>query len=64
MTNERDPQTGELLPDEIRLNNKWGKFIRSASLDELPSLINLVKGEKDIIGTTKKNLDFMRFSAA
>ena len=50
MTNERDPQTGELLPDEIRLNNKWGKFIRTASLDELPSLINLVKGDMAVIG--------------
>ena len=50
MTNERDPHTGELLPDEIRLNNKWGKFIRSASLDELPSLINLVKGDMAVIG--------------
>ena len=50
MTNERDPLTGELLPDEIRLNNKWGKFIRTASLDELPSLINLVKGDMAVIG--------------
>ena len=50
MTNERDPQTGELLPDEVRLNNKWGKFIRQASLDELPSLINLVKGDMSVIG--------------
>ena len=39
MTNERDPQTGELLPDEIRLNNKWGKFIRTASLDLLRLLL-------------------------
>lgn len=50
MTNERDPQTGELLPDEVRLNNKWGKFIRQASLDELPSLVNLVKGDMAVIG--------------
>ncbi len=50
MTNERDPKTGELLPDAERLNNKWGKFIRQASLDELPSLINLVKGDMAIIG--------------
>ncbi len=50
MTNERDSQTGELLPDEVRLNNKWGKFIRSASLDELPSLVNLVKGDMAVIG--------------
>ena len=43
---------------------KIGKFMRSTSIDELPQLLNLFNGEKDIIGTTKKNLDFMRFSAA
>lgn len=50
MTNERDSQTGELLPDEVRLNNRWGKFIRSASLDELPELLNIIKGDLAVIG--------------
>lgn len=50
MTNECDPETGELLPDEVRLNNRWGKFIRAASIDELPSLINLIKGDMAVIG--------------
>lgn len=56
MTNERGAD-GELLPDSVRLN-KYGRFLRSTSLDELPELINIVKGKRDIIGTTKKNLDF------
>lgn len=62
MTNEKD-ENGELLPNERRLNN-YGRMLRKTSLDELPELINILIGEKDIIGTTKKNLDFMRFSAA
>lgn len=43
---------------------KVGKFIRAHSLDELPQIWDIFIGEIDIIGTTKKNLDFMRFSAA
>lgn len=62
MTDATDEE-GNLLPDEDRLT-KFGQFLRSTSLDELPELINIIKGERDIIGTTKKNLDFMRFSAA
>ncbi len=41
-----------------------GKFIRATSLDELPQLINVIKGDSGIIGTTKKNLDFTRLSLA
>ncbi len=48
MTNEKD-QNGDLLPDEIRLN-KYGRFLRSTSLDELPELINILKGDMAIIG--------------
>lgn len=43
---------------------KFGKFARKTSIDELPQVINILKGEKDIIKTTKKNLDFLRLSAA
>ena len=67
MTNEKDSQ-GNLLPDEERLV-AYGKFLRSTSLDELLSLINIVTGavslvgERDIIETTKKNVDFSKVVA-
>lgn len=48
MTDEKD-QEGNLLPDEIRLT-KFGKFLRKSSLDELPELINIIKGDMSIIG--------------
>ena len=48
MTNEKDEE-GKLLPDEIRLVS-YGKFLRSTSLDELPSLINILIGNLSIIG--------------
>ena len=43
---------------------KVGQKLRDKRLDELPQLFDVLAGEIDIIGTTKKNLDFMRFSAA
>lgn len=48
MTDERD-QNGNLLPDEARLT-KVGNFIRSTSIDELPQLINVLKGDMALIG--------------
>ncbi len=48
MTNEKDKE-GNLLPDEMRLND-YGKFLRSTSLDELPELYNILKGDMSIIG--------------
>lgn len=48
MTDERDAD-GNLLPDAQRLT-KIGKFIRSTSLDELPQLINVLKGDMSLIG--------------
>lgn len=62
MTDERDSE-GNLLPDEVRLT-KFGKLLRSTSLDELPELLNILFGDSGIIGTTKKNLDFTRVSPA
>lgn len=62
MTDKKD-SNGNFLPDEERLT-KFGKILRSTSLDELPELINIVKGDSGIIGTTKKNLDFTRVSLA
>ena len=48
MTDEKDEE-GKLLPDEKRLT-KFGKFLRSTSLDELPELINIIKGDMAIVG--------------
>ena len=48
MTNEKD-KDGKLLPDDMRLN-RYGKLLRSTSLDELPELINIVKGDMSIVG--------------
>ena len=68
MSNKRD-KDGNLLPDELRLN-RYGRILRSTSLDELPELLNIIKmdmsivGERDIIVTTKKNIVFSRVVAA
>ncbi|XXM72943.1 sugar transferase [Lysinibacillus sphaericus] len=48
MTDEKD-ENGELLPDSVRLT-KFGRFLRSTSLDELPELFNILKGDMSIIG--------------
>ena len=48
MTDEKD-EKGNLLSDEVRLT-KFGKFLRSTSLDELPELINILKGDMSIVG--------------
>ena len=48
MTDERDAE-GNLLPDEVRLT-KVGRFVRSTSIDELPQLINVFKGDMALIG--------------
>ena len=48
MTDERDAD-GNLLPDEVRLT-KVGRFVRSTSIDELPQLINVLKGDMALIG--------------
>ena len=48
MTDFRD-KNGELLPDEIRLT-KFGKFLRSTSLDELPEAFNILKGDMSVVG--------------
>lgn len=48
MTDERD-ENGELLPDAIRLT-RFGKLLRSTSLDELPELFNIIKGDMSIVG--------------
>ena len=48
MSNAKD-KDGNLLPDEVRLN-KYGKMLRSTSLDELPELLNIIKGDMAVVG--------------
>lgn len=48
MSNAKD-KDGNLLPDEKRLN-RYGKFLRSTSLDELPELLNILKGDMSMVG--------------
>ncbi len=48
MTDERDAK-GNLLPDAVRLT-RIGKFVRSTSLDEIPQLLNVIKGDMSLIG--------------
>ena len=61
MTDQKDEQ-GNLLPDEIRLT-KFGKLLRSTSLDELPELFNILKGDMAIVGPRPqlvRDMVFMR----
>lgn len=48
MTDAKD-ENGNLLPDEIRLT-RFGQFLRSTSIDELPELLNILKGDMSIVG--------------
>lgn len=57
MTDERDAE-GNLLPDEVRLT-RVGRFVRSTSIDELPQLINVLKGDMALIGPRPLLVDFL-----
>lgn len=63
MTDARD-ENGELLPDEVRLT-KFGKTLRATSLDELPELWNILKGDMAIVGPRPLLVEYLpRYSAA
>lgn len=57
MSNEKDDD-GQLLPDEQRLNT-YGKFLRSTSLDELPEIFNIIKGDMSIIGPRPLLIEYL-----
>ncbi len=57
MTNEKD-ENGELLPDEQRLVG-IGKFIRSTSLDELPQIFNVLKGDMSFVGPRPLLIEYL-----
>ena len=62
MTDERD-ENGELLPDEVRLT-KFGKWLRSTSMDELPEAFNILKGDMSVIGPRPQLVRDMTFMTA
>ena len=59
MTDKRDID-GNLLPDEYRLT-KFGKFLRSTSLDELPELLNIIKGDMAIVGPRPLLVEYLPY---
>ena len=62
MTDERDAD-GKLLPDDERLT-KVGKFVRSTSIDELPQLFNVLKGDMAIIGPRPLLVEYLKLYSA
>lgn len=59
MTDGRD-EDGNLLPDDVRLT-KFGRFLRSTSLDELPEVINIIKGDMSIIGPRPLLVEYLPY---
>ncbi len=59
MTNEK-AENGELLPNDMRITS-FGTFLRSASLDELPELINVLKGEMSLVGPRPLLTDYLPY---
>lgn len=59
MTDARDAE-GNLLPDEVRLT-KFGRFLRSTSLDELPEVFNILRGDMSIIGPRPLLIEYLPY---
>lgn len=59
MTDARD-ENGKLLPDDVRLT-KFGKFLRSTSLDELPEAFNILKGDMSVIGPRPLLVEYLPY---
>ena len=59
MTNQRD-ENGQLLPDDVRLT-KFGRILRSTSLDELPELINIIKGDMAVVGPRPLLVEYLPY---
>lgn len=59
MTDEKD-EGGELLPDSVRLT-KFGRMLRSTSLDELPELFNILKGDMSIVGPRPLIVEYLPY---
>lgn len=57
MTDEKD-ESGDLLPDSVRLT-RFGRMLRATSLDELPELINILKGDMSIVGPRPLLVDYL-----
>ena len=59
MTDERD-ENGNLFPDDVRLT-KFGRLLRSTSLDELPELFNIIKGDMAVIGPRPLLIEYLPY---
>ena len=59
MTDEKD-ENGELLPDSVRLT-KFGRMLRATSLDELPELFNILKGDMSIVGPRPLAIQYLPY---